>query len=102
MRCSIRSSAGDHRHAGFGQVAAQPASPPVLGVGTPNPGRTEDADRRTDVGERVEALDELAEDAQRAPWIGVLEIEFRADLEELLILGRAFGLTTHDQGASPP
>ena len=67
-----RAAAGDHRVAGLGQRRAQVARPSSYsGLSGWRAGRAEDADRRRQLGERAEALDELGLDPQHPPGVGV-------------------------------
>jgi hypothetical protein len=72
-----RPAAGDDREPLLDQLSRQPPRRAVVAVPPPDARRAEDADRRADVGQGVEALDELAHDPQRAPGIGLLEAPHR-------------------------
>ena len=75
-----RAAAGDDRVA-LPRRAAGRSRAPTRSAGSPSADarRAEDRDRRADPGERVEAFDELAQDPQRAPRIGVEECRTRLD-----------------------
>ena len=99
------SAAGDDREALLRQRGGEAAGRAVVAVAAADPRGAEDADRGTDLGQRVEALDELAHDPERAPGVGLLESERRlARAEELLVLGAAVARpgATHHDGAAPP
>src|SRR5207244_12187248 len=53
------------------------------------PRRTEHGHGRADGGEGIEALDELRQDTEGAPWIGIEERRAVPALEELFVLGGA-------------
>ena len=66
-----RTATGDHRVAGLDQRRPEPLARGVEGVVGPRAGRAEDADRRAELGQRPEALDELRLDPQHPPRVGV-------------------------------
>ena len=68
-----RAAAGDDGEAGLRQRAAELRAGVVGRSVSGDPRRAEDRDGRPDLGQRVEALDELAQDAQHAPGVGVEE-----------------------------
>jgi len=55
----------------------------------PGPSRTEHRHRRTDGGERIEALDELGLNAQHTPLVGVHPVAGPARVQQALIGGAA-------------
>src|SRR5688500_1142763 len=94
---------GDDREALLDERRGQPPSRAVVAVAPADAGRAEDADRRSDLRQRVEALDELAHDAQRSPRIGLLERDRRLPRpEQLLVLGAlvAGALSPHHDGTA--
>ena len=89
-----RAAAGDHREARARERAADGPRQDVGGIRLGDPRRPEHRDRRPDLGERLEALDELGQDAQRPPGVGLEERRplGRGAREEPLVLGpAAFG-----------
>src|SRR5205823_5702405 len=59
-----RAAAGDDRKAALGKAPGNPAGELVVRRLDARPRRSEDRDRGPDRGQRVEALDELAQDAE--------------------------------------
>ena len=55
-------------------------------------GRAEDRDRRAELGQRAEALDELGLDPQHAPRVGVHPVGRAAGVEQPLVGGAAVDL----------
>ena len=83
-----RAAAGDDRVAGLRPASARGRGPARSRVARLDARGPEDADRRADLGQRVEALDELGQDPQRAPRVGVEEVGTRRALEQRLVLGQ--------------
>ena len=72
----------------LGERGGQAPRGAVVAVSAADARGAEDRDRRADIGQGVEALDELAHDAQDPPGIGLLEAGRRlARAKELLVLG---------------
>jgi len=82
------------------ELPRQGARHPIRGIAAPDARRAEYAHRRTDGGQRIEALDELAHDAQRPPGIGLQEGGVGSLLEQLLVLGGPFFHAAHDHGSA--
>ena len=82
-----RPAAGDDRVALLREESADLARHRVRRVAGIDPRRAEHRDRRADRRQRIEALDELREDSQRAPGVGVQECGSLRRLEELAVLG---------------
>ena len=80
-------AAGDHREAGLDQLAAELLALGVRRVVGAGARRAEDADRRAELGERAEALDELRLDPQHAPRVGVHPVGRAARVEQPLVGG---------------
>ena len=83
-----RAAAGDDREAGLGQGAARSARPAsyVGSLGRRARG-AEDGDRRPELGQRAEALDELGLDPQHPPRVGVHPVGRAARVEQPLVGG---------------
>jgi hypothetical protein len=77
-----------------------PGPPPVMTAG-PDPGRAEDRDRRTERRQGIEALDELGQDPERTPRVGVEEGRPTRGLEELAVLGHGRVAGGHLGGRAP-
>ena len=80
-------AAGDHRQPGVDQPAAELPGRGVdraVGLG---PGRAEDADRRAQLGQGAEAVDELRLDPQHPPRVGVHPVG-RAPAVQQPLVGR--------------
>ena len=88
-----RAAAGDHREARARRARGRSASAcgvrRVVGAGA---GGAEDRDRRTELGERAEALDELALDPQHPPRVGVHPVAGAAGVEQPLVGGAGLDL----------
>src|SRR5712691_4431046 len=93
-------AAGDDRKAAIGERAADLLAGLVVGVLVLGPRRTEDGHRGAYLVERIEALDELREDAEDAPWVGVVaELFDRAALEQGAVGRRLLGRDDEPAGA---
>ena len=98
-----RPAAREDREALFGQRRGQSTGRPVIAVAPADACGSEDADRRTDLRERIEALDELTHDAQRSPGIGLLEAGNGLPRAKELLVLRALvgpGLAAYHDGAT--
>ncbi len=85
-----RATARHDREPGVRELAADRSRELVRLGPLLDPRRPEHRDRRTDLGERLEALDELGQDPQRPPRVGLEERRplGGAAREQLLVLGR--------------
>jgi len=92
---------GDHSEAALGQGPARGDRGLVKRIRVGYPGRTEDRHRRTQARERVKPFDELAQDAQHAPRVGMQhELVELVAIEERLVGEGLAG--RNDQAAGPP
>ena len=94
-----RAAAGDDREAGLGERRRR-SPPPCAYAGSSalRAGGAEHRDRRTELGQRAEALDELALDPQHPPRVGVHPVGRAAGVQQPLVGGAGLHLA---RGASP-
>ena len=85
-------AAGDDRVPGPREAGPHGPGPLVLLGVAVHPRRPEDADRRPELGQRAEALDELGLDPQHPPGVGVHPVGGAAGVEEALVGGAALHL----------
>ncbi len=104
-----RPAAGDDRIATLRKEGAEPSGARVVRRVFGRPGRSEDGHRWTDRRERVEPVDELADDPQHAPRVGVEKGRAGRSFEEPLVLralpapgGDVVLLGTDDQATAAP
>ena len=88
-----RPTTGDDRKIMFRELFAEAHGRPVIRVARGGARRTEDGHRRTEVRERFKRFDELAHDAQDAPWV------FLGERRAMIVHGRK--LAVRQSGNKP-